>query len=67
MESIYLILCFHWIFPSSLFFYFVHSVKPDGTLQIDNVQPADAGEFECEALNTVGTASTSVRLKVRGK
>jgi hypothetical protein len=32
-----------------------YSVKPDGTLQIDNVQPADAGEFECEALNTVGT------------
>jgi hypothetical protein len=44
-----------------------YSVKPDGTLQIDIVQPADAGEFECEALNNVGTASTSVRLKVRGK
>ncbi|VDI07959.1 roundabout, axon guidance receptor 1 [Mytilus galloprovincialis] len=42
-----------------------YSVKPDGTLQIDHVQPADAGEFECEALNTIGTASTSVQLKVR--
>lgn len=61
---------FNFIFQSLIFPYKPngrYSVKPDGTLQIDNVQTNDVGEYECEALNTVGTASASVQLNVRGK
>lgn len=43
--------------------YFVAS---DGTLTIRNVKLEDAGEYECEGLNGLGTATATVRVEVRG-
>lgn len=39
----------------------------DGTLRIERVQLGDAGQYECEAINGLGSAMALSRLDVKGK
>lgn len=39
----------------------------DGTLRIERVQLGDAGQYECEAINGLGSAKALSRLDVKGK
>lgn len=43
------------------------SVGSDGTLRIERVQLGDAGQYECEAINGLGSAKALSRLDVKGK
>ncbi|XP_060067917.1 roundabout homolog 1-like isoform X3 [Ylistrum balloti] len=42
-----------------------YAVATDGTLRISRVQMEDAGDYECEALNTLGIITALVTLTVR--
>ncbi|XP_069115422.1 roundabout homolog 2-like isoform X5 [Argopecten irradians] len=42
-----------------------YAVATDGTLRISRVQMEDAGDYECEALNTLGIITARVTLTVR--
>ena len=39
----------------------------DGTLRIERVQLSDAGNYECEAINGLGSTKALARLEVKGK
>ncbi|XP_062583892.1 roundabout homolog 1-like [Saccostrea cucullata] len=41
------------------------SVASDGTLRIERVQLGDTGQYECEAINGLGSAKASARLDVK--
>ncbi|XP_061183726.1 roundabout homolog 1-like isoform X6 [Saccostrea echinata] len=41
------------------------SVASDGTLRIERVQLGDTGQYECEAINGLGSAKASARLEVK--
>lgn len=38
----------------------------DGTLRIERVHLGDAAQYECEAINGLGSAKASARLNVKG-
>ncbi|XP_072253295.1 matrix-remodeling-associated protein 5-like [Leuresthes tenuis] len=42
-------------------------VLPNGTLHIRSVGPKDTGNYECTAINTVGTDMRTVRVKLEGE
>ena len=42
-------------------------IGDESTLYIENVVQDDSGDYSCEAHNRVGTASSTVKITVRGK
>lgn len=44
-----------------------HTMEPEGTLIIRNVQASDYGTYRCEAANYLGRISTTAQIKINCK
>lgn len=42
-----------------------HVILPSGTLRITRVAAHDEGQYECQAVNPVGTTRTAVQLSIQ--